>query len=90
MKQEFRLILAIDEITDDLADALYEAGFDDAHLAKSGGRPCVIIDDRDTADLESVVRQAISDAQRAGVRVLRVEVPSVEQINTELAAALTS
>jgi len=86
MKQEFRLILAIDEFTDDLADNLYEAGFDDAHLSKSGGRPCVIIDDRDTSDLEATVRQAISDAQRAGVQVARVEIPAVEHINAELAA----
>jgi hypothetical protein len=90
MKQEFRLILGIEEFTDDLADVLYEAGFDDSHLAKSGGRPCIIIDDRDTTDLESVVRQAISDAQRAGVRVVRVEVPAVEHINAELAAGSPS
>ena len=81
----FRLILAVDEFTDELADSLYDAGFDDAHLSKSGGRPCVIIDDRDTSDLETTVRQAISDAQKAGVRVVRVEIPAVEHINTELA-----
>lgn len=86
MTQEFRLIVAIDEFTDAVADALYEAGFDDAHLARSGGRPCIIIDDRDTTDLEATVRQAIADAHRAGVRVLRVEVPAVEHINAELAA----
>ena len=84
MKQEFRLVLAIDELTDAIADALYEAGFDDAHLAKSGGHPCIIVDDRDTADLEAVVRGAIADAQRAGVPVLRVEVPALDHINAEL------
>jgi hypothetical protein len=86
MRQEFRLIVAIDEFTDAIADALYESGFDDAHLAKSGGRPCIILDDRDVTNLETTVRQAIADAQRAGVRVLRVEVPAVEHINAELAA----
>ncbi|NUQ62770.1 MAG: hypothetical protein HUU20_09785 [Pirellulales bacterium] len=86
MKQEFRLIVAIDDFTDTVADALYEAGFDDAHLAKSGGRPRIILDDRDTTDLETTVRRAIADAQRAGVRVLRVELPAVEHINAELAA----
>jgi hypothetical protein len=85
MKQEFRLILAIDEFTDAIADSLFEAGFDDAHLAKSGGYPCIVIDDRDTTDLETTVRRAISDAQRAGVRVVRVEIPAVEHINAELA-----
>jgi hypothetical protein len=87
MKQEFRLILALDDFTDAVADALYESGFDDAHLTKSGGRPCVIIDDRDTTDLETTVRRAIADAQRAGVRVLRVEVPALDHINAELAAS---
>ena len=86
MKQECRLIVAIDEFTDAVADALYEAGFDDAHLEKFGGRPCIIVDDRDTSDLETTVRRAIADAHRAGVRVLRVEVPAVEHINAELAA----
>jgi hypothetical protein len=87
MKQEFRLILALDDFTDAVADALYESGFDDAHLTKSGGRPCVIIDDRDTTNLETTVRHAIADAQRAGVRVLRVEVPALDHINAELAAS---
>jgi hypothetical protein len=87
MKQEFRLILALDDFTDAVADALYDAGFDDAHLAKSRGCPCIIIDDRDTTDLESTVRRAIGDAQRAGVRVARVEVPALEHINAELSAS---
>ncbi|MFO7905432.1 MAG: hypothetical protein R6U98_22405 [Pirellulaceae bacterium] len=86
MKQQFRLILALDDFTDGVADALYESGFDDAHLTKSSGRPCVIIDDRDTTDLETTVRRAIADARRAGVRVLRVEVPALDHINAELAA----
>ena len=87
MKQEFRLILAIDGFTDALADALYEAGFDDAHLTKSGGIPCIAIDDRDTTNLESTVRRAIADAQSAGVRVMRVEVPALDHINAELSAS---
>jgi molybdopterin/thiamine biosynthesis adenylyltransferase len=85
-----RLIVAIDDFTDAVADARYEAGFDDAHLAKSGGRSCIILDDRDTTDLENAVRRAIADAHRAGVRVLRVEVPAVEDINAELAADSSS
>jgi hypothetical protein len=35
MKQEFHLILGIDEFTDSIADALFQAGFDDAQLAKT-------------------------------------------------------
>lgn len=90
MKQEFRLILAINDFTDSVADALYEAGFDDSHLVKVGGCPCIIIDDRDTSNLELAVRRAVSDAQRAGVRVARVEVPLVEHINAELATGASS
>ena len=87
MKQEFLLILGIDEFTDSIADALFQAGFDDAHVTKREGRPCIIVDDRDTDDLAITVRAAVSDAQMAGVTVLRVEVPDIEQINSELASA---
>ncbi len=87
MKQEFHLILGIDEFTDSIADALFQAGFDDAHLTKREGRPCIIVDDRDTSDLAAAVRAAVSDAQNAGVTVLRVEIPDVEQINSELASS---
>ena len=89
MTQEFHLVLAVDDFTEGLADALYEAGFDDAHLTKSDGRPCIVVDDRDVTDLETTVREAISDAQRAGVRVVRVEIPTVESINSELAGGLS-
>ena len=33
------------------ADSLFQVGFDDAHLTKREGRPCIIVDDRDTSDL---------------------------------------
>ena len=87
MKQEFHLILGIDEFTDSIADALFQAGFDDAHLTKREGRPCIIVDDRDTSDFAATIRAAVSDAQNAGVPVLRVEIPDVEQINDELASS---
>ncbi len=87
MKQEFHLILGIDEFTDSIADALFQAGFDDAHLTKRGGRPCIIVDGRGTSELAATVRAAVSDAQNAGVTVLRVEIPDVEQINDELASS---
>ena len=87
MKQEFHLILGIDELTDPLADALFRVGFDDAHLTKCGGRVCIVIDDRETTDFAATVRAAVADATRAGVQVLRVQIPDVEQINAELASA---
>lgn len=81
MKLESHLILGIDVFTDSIADALFEAGFDDVHLTKSDGRPCIIVDNRDTSDLAATVRAAVNDAQRAGVLVLQVRIPDVEQIN---------
>ena len=87
MKQEFHLILGIDELTDAVADARFEAGFDDSHLTQSGGHARIVIDDRDTTDLTATVRAAVADAVRAGGKVLRVQIPGVEQINAELASA---
>ena len=86
MKQEFHLILGIDELTDAVADALFEAGFDDSPLTQRGGHACIVIDDRDTTDLTATVRAAVADATRAGVKVLRVQIPDVERINAELAS----
>jgi hypothetical protein len=88
MKQEFHLILGIDEFTQSISDTLFDAGFDDAHLTKRDGLPCIVVDDRDTSDLSATVRAAVADAQNAGVLVLRVEIPDVNQINSELAASL--
>lgn len=84
MKQEFHLILGVDELTDSIADALFEAGFDDSHLTKCGGHSCIVVDDRDTTDLAAAVRTAVDAAARAGVKVLRVQIPEVERINAEL------
>lgn len=89
MKQEFHLILDVDELTDAVADALFEAGFGDSHLIRQADRPCIIVDDRDTTDLAATVRAAVAEAACAGVKVLRVQIPDVEQINAELASAST-
>ena len=88
MKQEFHLILGIQDVTDSIADALFKAGFDDSHLTKHGDRPCIIVDDRDTTDLASAVRTAVAQAQQAGVIVIQVRIPDVEEINAELASAM--
>jgi len=86
MKQEFRLVFGVDEIADELADSLFEAGFDDSHVIRSGGRICIVVDDRDTTDLENAIRVAVEAAQSIGVTVSHVEIPAVEHINAELAA----
>jgi hypothetical protein len=86
MKEEFRIILAIDEVSTEQADALFEGGFDDAHVCKKNGHVCIVVDDRTTDDLEATIRGAVNDALQAGVPVLRVELAAVEHINSELAA----
>jgi hypothetical protein len=70
----FTVILADQtEITEDLAEALVEAGCDDASPRSSEG--IVAIDfDRDAESLERAIRFAIADAQKAGCRVARVEI----------------
>jgi hypothetical protein len=88
MKQEFRLYLPIAEVTDSIADQLFEAGFDDSHITICGGRPCIVVDDRDTTDLAATVRSAVGAAQRAGVKVDKVELSDVEAINAELASTV--
>lgn len=87
MKQEFHLILQIEDFTKAAADALFQAGFDDSHLTRRDGRACIIIDDRDTTDLDATVRTAVQQAQQAGIVVSRVEIPEVERINSELAGS---
>jgi hypothetical protein len=63
----FTLILdGVPELTDDMTDALYEAGCDDALV---GSRDGVIFLDftRQAVSLQEAVRSAISDVQAAGV-----------------------
>jgi hypothetical protein len=87
VKQEFHLVLAINDFTDSVAAALVAAGLDEKHLTKCGGQPCIVIDDREITDLSAIIRAAVADVQRAGVKVLHVRIPDVEQINAELASA---
>jgi hypothetical protein len=61
------------EMTEDLAEALAAAGCDDG-LAGSSSGVAVVIFDREADSLEQAVRSAISDVQKAGCRVARVEI----------------
>ena len=72
-KYEFTLILAGDiELTDDLADRLYEAGCDDGSPGMCEG--IVSIDfHREANSLESAIRSAIAQVTAAGCTVSRVE-----------------
>ncbi len=65
MTFEFRLILKPIEMTEELGDALYEAGCDDGTLGVSNGVPFVCFH-RQAKDLESAIRSAVADVQKAG------------------------
>jgi len=69
---EFTVVLAnVTEITDDMADALFEAGCDDCSPGSSEG--IVEIDfDREAASLEEAIRSAIANVQTAGYTAKRV------------------
>jgi hypothetical protein len=65
---EFYLIRRAEELTDELADAVYEAGFDDSSLIMRGGRAAIWIRRRG-GDFNSVVREALRQANAGGVQV---------------------
>jgi hypothetical protein len=85
---EFEVILSgVDEMTEDISNALYEAGCDDGTPFSSEGVAAVGFT-REAASLEDAIRSAIADVQKAGYSVARVESadqPVLLRINAELA-----
>jgi hypothetical protein len=71
---EFTLILSPPaELTEDLAEALFEAGCDDGSPGSCEG--VVSVDfHREAACLEDAIRSAVADVQKAGCAVARVEI----------------
>jgi len=83
---EFRLVLANKtDLSLDEADALHEAGCDDATF---GGCDGVVygVFHREADTLEHAIRSAVADVQQAGFTVARVEPPDpvFAKINVEL------
>jgi len=72
MNPEFYLILNARDLTDKLADAVFEAGFDDSSLIMRGGHAAIWIRHRE-GELKEVVRGALEEAQKAGLQILHVE-----------------
>ena len=72
-KYEFTLILAKpDELTDDLAEALFAAGCDDSSPGSCNG--VVSIDfHRESDSLENAIRSAIAQVNQVGCVVARAE-----------------
>jgi hypothetical protein len=71
---EFSVVLAgLSTIGDDLADALFEAGCDDGTPVSSSGVAWIGFS-REAESLETAIRSAIADVQKAGCTVARVEI----------------
>jgi hypothetical protein len=70
----FTVILAgLNEISDDLAEALFETGCDDGSPWSSQGVAAVGFD-REAESFEQAVRSAIADVQKAGCHVAWVKI----------------
>ncbi len=64
--REFDLVLAeITELTDEVADALYEAGCDDATVSMRSGRVYLSFD-REAASMREALLSAVRDVRKAG------------------------
>jgi hypothetical protein len=75
MNPEFYLILNTEELTDELANVVYEAGFDDSSLTMRGGKAAIWIRHR-PGELTQVVRQALQEARQGGLQASHVEMES--------------
>ena len=73
-KYDFTLILAESlELTDGIADALFEAGCDDGTPGTCNGVFSIDFH-REAASLEEAIRSAIENVRTAGYEVTRVEI----------------
>lgn len=73
MTPEFFLILNNRDLNQRLEDAVFEAGFDDSELTTRGSNSAIWICHR-TGELTALVREALEQAQRAGLDVRHVEI----------------
>lgn len=79
----FTLILSgFDAISDEIENAIYEAGCDDAMLGIQGGSPFLSFD-READSLDEALHSAIKDAEKAGlgIEVVRVVLPGAETVD---------
>ena len=59
------------DVSEDLAETLYEAGCDDCTPIVSNGTPLICFH-REAANMHEAIRSAVADIQRAGCKVSRV------------------
>jgi hypothetical protein len=75
---EFTVLLAgVDDITPELADALYKAGCDEGTVGSSCGIATVSFA-RQAPSLQEAIRSAINDIQRAGGDIECVQIEHEE------------
>ena len=75
MNPEFYLILKADDLTEDLENAVFEAGFDDSSLTMRGGKAAIWVRHR-PGEFTQIVREALAQARTGGVPVSHVEMES--------------
>ena len=75
MTPEFHLILKVRDADDDLANAVFEAGFDDSELTVRGEHVAIWVCGRE-GELTQLVREALEQAKSGGLQVLHVEMES--------------
>ena len=77
---EFTLILRdVAEMSDSLANTLFESGCDDATVGSSGGVVRVSFS-RVAVTLEDAIRTALSDVRKSGCEIARLEIEHDELI----------
>jgi len=77
---EFTLIWRdVAEMTDCLANALYDAGCDDATVGSSCGVVRVSFS-REAATLQDAIQTAVRDVRQAGFEIARVEIEHAELV----------
>ena len=77
---EFTLILQdVAEMTDSLANALYDAGCDDATVGSSNGVARVSFS-REATTLQDAIQSAVRDVRQAGCEIARVEIERDELV----------
>lgn len=84
MVYQFTVVLAgHDVMTADMAEALYVAGCDDGHPWSSEGVAAITFD-READCLESAIRSAVADVQKAKFSVKRVEIEDSSPLLTSV------
>jgi hypothetical protein len=67
------LVLVDDELREGLENAVFDAGFDDLELTMRNGRAAIWVCHR-SGELTELVRDALEQARRSGLRVDHVEI----------------